>query len=150
MMRRLALALALQSLLGAAAACAAEAAPADQTELRRGFTAVGSRVSDEPALRLERQTHEPSPSFMVGSSFAAWSNASAGLAYDATHPSGDGDDSGLIDEDCFDEKIAFGHLQDRSAGLGLQAADVIAQAGVQAGILASWASRQTAHPKWCH
>ncbi len=140
-------------LLAPPVSIAQTAAPrVDTAEVRRGFTLVGPKASDEPALRLERQTREPSPSFALGAALGAWISATAILDYDLKTPSGDGGDDEAIGVDCYDERIAFTHLQARHQALGLTASEVVAATGVvDPKILTSWMARQRAgSPLRCH
>jgi hypothetical protein len=131
-------------------AAAAELTPAVQSELRRGLAMVGTRTSDEPALRLERQNHDPSPAFALGAALGAWSNAWASLDYDLKNPSGDGNDSGAIATDCYDEKTTFTHLESRAQASGLTQRQVVDGAGlVASGVLAAWATRPPGGPPRC-
>jgi hypothetical protein len=124
--------IAAQMLLQGALAAPARAAEAgvDAAEVHRGLAAVGSRASDEPALRLERQTHEPSASFRLGAALGAWISATAILTYDLNTPSGDGGDDEAISVDCYDERSAFAHLEASRQVLGLTALQATAAAGV--------------------
>ena len=124
--------IAAQAVLQGAPVSAARAAAAsvDPAEVRRGFALVGSRTSDEPAIRLERQAHEPSASFMVGAALGAWINAAAILDYDLKTPSGDGGDEEAIGVDCYDERVAFTDLEGRRQALDLAPSQVTAAAGV--------------------
>ncbi len=122
--------------------------PRVAAELRRGAALVGSRTSDEPALRLERQAREPSAGFAVGSALAAWANAAEALDYILKTPSGDGDDASAIAEDCFDEKTAFQHLEQRRQALGMTPEQVLDAAGDGAR-LPAWRARQAGAPKAC-
>ena len=138
------------SLLGASLGGAAQIEPAAQSELRRGLAMVGSKTSDEPALRLERQTREPSAAFMLGSALGAWNSAAATLDYDLKTPSGDGDDTEAIAIDCYDEKVAFAHLEARRQSLGLTRQQVVDGAGLsERGVLGSWQARQSNAPPRC-
>ncbi|WP_158914527.1 hypothetical protein [Caulobacter sp. S45] len=128
----LVLLIAAQAFLQAAPASTARAAgtSVDPADVRRGFTMVGSRASDEPALRLERQTREPSTSFMLGAALGAWISAASTLDYDLKTPSGDGGDEEAIGVDCYDERAAFTHLEAHRQALGLAPSQVTAAAGV--------------------
>ncbi len=131
-------------------AAAAELTDALKSELKRGLAMVGTRTSDEPALRLERQSHDPSPAFSLGSALGAWSNAWASLDYDLKNPSGDGNDSGTIASDCYDEKTAFIHLEARARASGLTPRQVVDGAGLSAaGVLAEWTTRPSDGPPRC-
>jgi len=144
------LALAVYALLAASPAGAAPIDPTVQADLRRGLATVGDKASDEPALRLERQTHEPSPGFALGSALGAWRNAAAALDFDLKNPAGDGDDSEAIANDCFDEKTAFAHLQSRAQSLGLTPDAVVAAAGLpQASLLDAWRARLSGPARRC-
>ena len=135
------------AVLQGAPVCAARPAAAgvDPAEVRRGFVAVASRTSDEPALRLERQTREPSASFMLGAALDAWINAAAILGYDLKTPSGDGGDEEAIGVDCYDERVAFTHLEAHRVALGFAPSQVTAAAGVaDPMVLAALAARERA------
>jgi hypothetical protein len=145
----LVLLIAAQAVLQAKPASVARAAATsvDAAEVRRGFVLVGSRASDEPALRLERQTHEPSASLMLGAALGAWINAAAALDYDLKTPSGDGGDEEAIGVDCYDERVAFAHLEARRQTLGMAPSQITVAAGViDPGVLPSWTARQQAGP----
>ncbi len=153
-MKRLRLA-AAAALLGAGLtawglAAAAGIGPDPRAELRRGLAAAGDAASDEPALRRERQTREPSPAFALGAALGAWTNARAALDYDLHNPSGDGDDSAAIAIDCFDERTAFAHLEARRRALDLTPPAVLAAAG-PSGVAAesAWRGRQAGPPPGC-
>jgi hypothetical protein len=122
----------------------AAATGVDPAEVRRGVALVGARTSDEPALRLERQTHEPSPSFSLGAALGAWIGAAAALDYDLKTPSGDGGDEEAIGVDCYDERTVFTHLEARRQALGLTPSQATAAAAVEPGVAPAWASRQQA------
>jgi len=145
----------LAGLFGAALAGGARAdgggiGPGVQADLRRGMAMVGPGTSDEPALRAERMTREPSPAFMLGAALGAWIGARATLDFDLKTPSGDGDDSAAIAVDCFDERTAFAHLEARSAALGLAPSAVIEAAGAQDPALPdAWRSRRSGAPPRC-
>jgi hypothetical protein len=121
------------------------AASVDPVEVRRGVALVGPRASEEPALRLERQTHQPTASFMLGAALGAWINAADTLDFDLKTPSGDGGDEEAIGVDCYDERVAFTHLEARSQALGLGPSQVTASAGVaDPVVLPAWTARQRA------
>ena len=123
----------------------------DAAEVRQGLLLVGARASDEPALRLERQTHEPSASLTLGAALGAWVNAAAILDYDLKTPTGDGGDDEAIGVDCYDERVAFTHLEARREAFGLPSSQVTAAAGVDVAILPLWMNRQRAgSPARCH
>lgn len=146
---RLAAHVAAPALLAASPCVAAEIRPLEP-ELRRGFQAVGDKASEEPALRLERQTRDPSPAFMLGTALGAWSAASDALNYDLANPSGDGDDSAAIEMDCYDEKLAFDHLEARRQALDLTPEEVVTAVGARSATLAaSWATRKAGAPPRC-
>jgi hypothetical protein len=131
-------------------ACGAEIGGALQAELRRGFVAAGTRTSDEPALRLERQSREPSQGFRLGAALGAWINAAETLDYDLKTPSGDGDDTETIHLDCYDEKLTLERLETARRSLDLAPEAALKGAGVaNAGVLAAWRSRQAAAPSAC-
>jgi len=124
----------------------------DAAEVRRGFLLVGARASDEPALRLERQTHEPSASLTLGAALGAWVNAAAILNYDLKTPTGDGGDDEAIGVDCYDERVAFTHLEARRQALDQPPSQVTSAAGLTDGaILPVWMNRQRGGaPARCH
>jgi hypothetical protein len=129
----------------------ASLAPADQAELRRALAMVGPTTSEEPAVRQERKAHEPSLPFMLGAALGAWESAAATLRYDLETPSGDGDDSEAIAIDCYDERIAFDHLETRARALGLTPPQVVEDAGLTAGdVLPAWRARQSGPSPRCH
>jgi hypothetical protein len=134
-----------QSLFHASLASAAPpvAGGVDPAEVRRGFILVGARASDEPALRLESQTHEPSMSFRVGAALGAWISAAAALDYDLKTPSGDGGDEEAIGVDCYDERVAFVHLETGLQALGLTPNMVTAAAGaLDPAVSPAWIARR--------
>jgi hypothetical protein len=116
----------------------------DPTAVRRGLALVGPRTSDEPALRLERQTGDPSPSFRLGAALGAWISAAAALDYDLKTPSGDGGDEEAIGVDCYDERVAFTHLEASRQALGLAPPQATAAAVAEPGVLPAWIGRQQA------
>jgi hypothetical protein len=109
---------------------AAPLAPADSAEMRRGLAMVDASTSEEAALREARRAGEPSAPFMIGTALGAWVNAARQLDYDLKTPSGDGDDSGAIAIDCFDERTAFDRLEARRKALHLTPTDVLASAAI--------------------
>jgi hypothetical protein len=134
-----------------ASLAAAPLAPADKAELRRALAMVGPSTSEEPAVRLERRARDPSAAFMLGAALGAWESAAATLRYDLATPSGDGDDSEAIAEDCYDERIAFDHLETRTRGLGLTPSQVVEDAGLASGeVLTAWRARQAGASPRCH
>jgi hypothetical protein len=134
----------------ASPALAATLSSADQADVRRALAAVGAATSEQPALRSERLTREPSPAFLLGTALGAWIGAAAQLDYDLKTPSGDGDDSEAIGIDCFDERTAFDSLQARSRALGLTPPEVAAAAGLTKGpVLAAWRDREAGPAKRC-
>jgi hypothetical protein len=146
------LALVVLPALSPPAGRAAELAPAAQADLRRAFSMVGASGSEEPALRQERRAHEPSMGFMVGAALAAWVNAAAQLDFDLKNPadagpphvSQSGGDPDAMVQDCFDEKLAFDHLEARSRSLGLTPDQVVVAAGaLQSGAPAAWRARRS-------
>jgi len=144
------LVVAVLTVLGTPAAQAATLGAKARAELRRGVAAVGPRTSDEPALRQERQTREPSAGFRLGAALGAWTSAAATLAYDLKTPSGDGDDSESIHVDCQDEQAALAHLEAGRRSLGLTPQQVLDGAvGFEPGVLAAWLARQSAAPSGC-
>jgi hypothetical protein len=133
-----------------ASLAAAQLAPADQVELRRALAMVGPSTSEEPAVRQERRARDPSAAFMLGAALGAWESAAATLRYDLATPSGDGDDSEAIAEDCYDERIAFDHLQTRTSALGLTPPQVVEGAGLASGeVLTAWRARQAGASPRC-
>ena len=142
--------LALAVLAFSAGAGAADLDAPMRAELRRGMAAAAHWASDAPALRLERQTREPSAAFSLGAALAAWINAAAQLDYDLKTPSGDGDDSEAIHLDCVDEALALDHLEAGRKALGVTPAEVLgAAAAFGPDILDAWRVRQSAVPKGC-
>ena len=122
----------------------------DRTEVRRGFTLVGPKASDAPALRQEGQARAPSASFGLGSALAAWVNAAAALDYDLKTPSGDGGDEEAIGQDCYDERTAFTHLEARRSAFGLEPSEIVAAAGAgDPAIASAWTARQAGPPARC-
>ncbi len=111
-------------------ALASPLAPADSAELRRGLAMVDASTSEEAALRQARRAGDLSAAFMIGTALGAWINAAAQLDYDLNTPSGDGDDSGAIAIDCFDERTAFDRLEARRNALHLTPTDVLASAAI--------------------
>jgi hypothetical protein len=138
-------------LLIAAQAVLQGASPSlDPADVRRGFALVGARTSDEPALRLERQTHAPSPSFSLGAALGAWISAAGALDYDLKTPSGDGGDEEAIGVDCYDERVAFTHLEASRQALGLTPSQATAIAGVaEPGVGQAWTARRAGAPVRC-
>jgi len=137
-------------LVGRSPVAAAELTGDAQADLRRAIAMVGAKTSDQPALREEGKTRPPSAAFALGAALGAWRGASALLAYDLVHPSGDGDDSEAIAADCFDEKTAFTHLESHAQALGLPPEQVVNAAGLaDAGLLASWKTRRSGPPPRC-
>jgi len=139
-------------LLIAAQALLQAASPAvDPAEVRRGVALVGVQTSDEPALRLERQTHEPSESFRLGAALGAWISAAGALDYDLKTPSGDGGDEEAIGVDCYDERVAFTHLEASRQALALTPSQATAAAGIAVPAVATtWTARQQAGaPRRC-
>ncbi len=111
---------------------------------------VGATASEEPAVREERAARVPSDAFMLGAALGAWINAAAGLRYDLETPSGDGDDSEAIAIDCYDERVAFEHLEARSLSLAVGPADVVADAGVTSpGVTEAWIKRKSGPAQRC-
>jgi hypothetical protein len=127
----------------ASLALAAGMSPAASADLRRAVAMVGASTSEEAALREARKTREPSAPFLLGAALGAWINAAAQLDYDLRTPSGDGDDSGAIAIDCFDERTAFDHLEARRQALKLDVVEVLAGADITIGDpMATWKARQ--------
>jgi hypothetical protein len=134
----------------ASPAPAAPLAPADRAELKRALAMVGPATSEEPAVRQERRARDPSAAFMLGAALGAWQSAAATLRYDLATPSGDGDDSEAIAIDCYDERIAFDHLQTRTSALGLTPPQVVEDAGLAPGeVLTAWRARQAGASPRC-
>jgi hypothetical protein len=134
-------ALAFVGVLAAPRAHAAAPAPAVAAEIRRGLATAGHSASIEPAMRTERSSREPSAGFTLGAALGAWINAAAVLDYDLKTPSGDGDDSAAIAEDCFDERTAFGHLERGRERLSLEPDEVLGAAD-GSGAVEAWRRRQ--------
>jgi hypothetical protein len=129
---------------------AASATAADLSGVRRGVAATGSSASDQAALRREADRGAVSPAFRLGAALGAWRNASAALAYDLAHPSGDGDDAAALAEDCFDEKSAFADLETSRAALDLSPAQGLTAAGIDDPAAPSaWLSRRSGRPVGC-
>ncbi len=141
------LAVAAQATAFGPAGVSAEAPPPMAVEIHRGFVAVNS-TSEQPALRLERETREPSPGFMLGASLGAWKNAAESLKYHLENPSGDGDDTATIDLDCYEERVAFTNLDVRRQASGLDARDIVGAASV-VDLLPALQARLTAAPPRC-
>ena len=112
--------------LGATPSLAADLAAGDRIDLQRALKAVGPSSSEEPAVRLERQTREPSPAFMLGAALGAWASARDQLDFDLRNPAAAGAphasqgaaNADAIADDCSEEAVAFGHLDDRARALG--------------------------------
>ena len=133
-----------------AAAQAAEADVLLATELRRGVAAVGPGASDRPAIRAEQQARAVSEAFRTGAALAAWINAAETLDFDLRTPSGDGDDSAAIRQDCREEAVALADLEASRQALRLTPKQVLDAAGVtNAGVLAGWLARQAQAPAGC-
>ena len=144
----LALLITVQATAGAVAHAGETAA--DPAEVRRGFSAVGPAASDEPAHRLERQRREPSAGYGLGAALGAWISAAAALDYDLKTPSGDGGDAEAIEQDCYDERTAFAHLEARRQALALTPPQVAAAAGIaDPTVLPAWTHRQAGPPPRC-
>jgi hypothetical protein len=135
--------------VAAGGVCLAAVSPLVAADVSKGVSAVGARDSDAPALRQEAAIHAPSEGFAAGAALGAWRNASAGLAHDAAHPMGDGGEAQTIRGDCFDEKIAFAHLEAASARLGASPQDVVTAAGLKNDVAADWIARRRGAPRAC-
>jgi hypothetical protein len=144
------IALAAMAAAAAPSAVAAGLRAGEQADLRRAIAVVGASTSEQPALRQEKLTREPSPAYMLGAALGAWIGAAAQLDFDLKTPSGDGDDSEAIGIDCFDERTAFDHLEARSQALGLAPRDVVEAAGLGGGpVLSAWREREAGPAKRC-
>ena len=142
--------LATLALLAASGSAWAAGEGLDRTEVRRGFTLVGPKASDAPALRQEGQAHTPSASFALGAALSAWINAAAALDYDLKTPTGDGGDEEAIGQDCYDERTAFTHLEARRGAFGLRPPEVAAAAGAgDPAVASAWTARQAGPPARC-
>jgi hypothetical protein len=135
--------------VAASGVCFAAVSPAVPADVSRGLAAVGARDSDAPALRQEAATHPPSDGFAAGAALGAWRNASAGLAHDVAHPMGDGGEAQTLRGDCFDETMAFAHLEAASARLWASPRDVVSAAGLSDDAAAAWMARRRAAPGAC-
>jgi hypothetical protein len=118
---------------------------------------VGPSTSEEPALRLARQSGELSPGFFLGAALGAWLNAAAQLQFDRDHPaaagpphvSQSGDDPDALAQDCAEEKLAFVHLQSHVQAMGVTAEQVAAAVPLDGDRLAAWRSRASTTPQIC-
>ena len=146
---RAALALAL-ALAGVGLARAAEP-PTVQAEIRRAVGIVGGFTSEEPALRQERGSGEPSPGFLLGAALGAWMNAAAQLDFDLKNPQGIGpahahlgqEGADILREECREEAVAFEHMETRAKALGLTPEAAAAAGGVASGGTAeAWIRRR--------
>jgi hypothetical protein len=143
--------------IGAGQSRADEPLAGGPADLRRALTLVGPSTSEEPALRLERQTREPSPAFLLGAALGAWINAADQLDFDRDHPtaagpphaSQSGGDPDALAQDCADEKLAFAHLKTRVEAMGMSAEQVAATASLDHGVLDAWRKRTAARPPIC-
>jgi hypothetical protein len=132
------------------AAGAADLSPSAQADLRRAYAAAALSTSEEPAVRAERRTREPSPGFMLGAALGAWTAAAAQLAFDLNNPaaagpphvSQTGHNDDALAQDCADETTAFTRLDSRAQALGLTPAAVTAAAGAPAMQAAAWQTRR--------
>lgn len=136
-------------------ATAALAQPDLTAEIARGAAAVGMSSSEAPALRVERQTHEPSPGFQLGTAYRAWSNAAAVLAFDLANPtagpphaSQNGNLSEFIREECREEAAAFDALS-RRLPPDLNITRVIFAAGGDAADAVRWTGRKAGPADAC-
>jgi hypothetical protein len=135
------------SLLGATAAIAQ---PDLTSEIRRAAEAVSLSTSEEPALRQERAVREPSPGFLLGAAYRAWTNATVQLDFDLSNPtaagpahaSQNGELSDFIKAECREEAVAFENLERRSKALGVDASRVVAAAGAPPADAAAWIKRR--------
>ncbi len=135
--------------VGAGGVCFAAVSPPVVADVSRGLAAVGSRDSDAPALRAENASHAPSDGFAAGAALGAWRNAGAGLAHDVAHPMGDGGEAQTLRGDCFDEKMAFAHLEAAGARLGVSPRDVVRAAGLSDDAASAWMARRRGAPSAC-
>jgi hypothetical protein len=153
---------------GAAGAHAVEIGPAQiaapvKAEMARGFKAVGPSTTEEPALRAERQTQDPSAGFLLGAALGAWVAAAGQLDFDLKNPqaagpphvSQTGGDEDAILMECADETVAFDHLESRRKAMDATPQQVIAAANAPAkdpygaDILGAWHARMAGPAKGC-
>jgi hypothetical protein len=140
----------------ALSATAAVAQPELTAEIARGAAAVSLSTSEAPALRVERLNREPSPGFLVGAAYRAWSNAAGVLAFDLANPtaagpahaSQNGALSDFIREECREEAAAFDALMQRLPP-GLDIIRVISAAGGEPADAAKWADRKAGPASAC-
>ena len=138
-------------------ATTAVAQPDLMGEIGRGAAAVSLSTSEEPALRVERRTREPSPGFLLGAAFAAWTNAAAQLAFDLANPTAAGpahaSQNGALDdfiaEDCREEGAAYRALESRSRALALDVGRVAAAAGASQVEADLWRGRRAGPAAAC-
>ncbi len=144
------------AVLLALSATAAVAQPELAAEIGRGAAAVSLSTSEAPALRAERLNREPSPGFLLGAAYRAWSNAAAVLAFDLANPtaagpahaSQNGALSDFIREECREEAAAFDVLAQRLPS-GLDITRVISAAGGESADTARWADRKAGPAAAC-
>lgn len=136
-------------------ATAAKAQPDLTAEIKRGADAVGLSSSEAPALRIEAATRQPSPGFLLGTAYRAWSNAAGILAFDLVNPtagpphaSQNGNLSEFIREECREEIAAFDALTQRLPP-DLDIARVISAAGGDASDAARWTGRKAGPASAC-
>jgi hypothetical protein len=132
-------------LAGPGLAQAGDLTAAQRQDLQRAVAMVGASASESAAVRQESAAHGPSPAFMLGAALAAWINAAAILRYDLATPSGDGDDSEAIAIDCYDERVAFDHLDERVRSATISPEYVFDVANISSGdALHAWIARRAA------
>ena len=140
-------------------ASAAEPTVQDRAEIRRAVLAVGLSSSEEPAVRQERRSREPSAAFLLGAALAAWIQAREQLEFDLTNPAAAGAphasqgpaNEDAIAEDCAEEMQAFAHLDARASALGLTVEQVTAAAALQNrdALAIAWQARRAGADRAC-
>ena len=136
-------------------ATAAAAQPDLAAEITRGAAAVGMSSSEAPAVRVEARTGPPSPGFLLGAAYRAWTNAAGVLAFDLVNPtagpphaSQNGQLLEFIREECREETAAFDALRQRMPP-GWDITRVISAAGGDAGAAAAFARRKAGPEPAC-
>ena len=136
-------------------ATAAAAQPDLAAEITRGAAAVGMSSSEAPAVRVEARTGPPSPGFLLGAAYRAWTNAAGVLAFDLVNPtagpphaSQNGQLLEFIREECREETAAFDAVTQRMPP-GWDIARVISAAAGDAGDAAAFARRQAGPAPAC-
>lgn len=129
-------------------ATAAAAQPDLAAEIGRGAAAVSLSTSETPAVRVERQTREPTSGFLLGAAWRAWVNAATVLAFDLANPTAAGPAhasqnaalSDFIREECREEAVAFDAVVQRLPP-SLDITRVISAAGGEPADAGRWAQR---------